>query len=157
MREGRRGETLELRLRPQLPRPGPNSRRPLRHCQPRTSHPRRASRARKPRRRRSAPPPAPLSPPRPGKPRPCRRQRPPFQFLVSRSCGDGTASAQVLRLPARLVRPAGHGARSCGSGAAGASQPVLQVSAWPGERVVESGSGVEIPCAVPPQASPLVR
>ena len=133
MREDSKRETLQLRLRPQLPRPGPQPRRPLRHCQPRTSHSRRASRARKPRHRRSALPPARLSPPRPGKPRPCRRQRPPFQFPASRSCGDGAASAPGLRLPARLVRLAGHGARSCGSGAAGASQPALQVSARQGE------------------------
>lgn len=65
------------------------------------------------------------------------------------SCGRGAPCAPRPGVPARLTRPAGHGAPSSGSRAAGGSQPARAVSARLGEGAVETGRGAEILLSLP--------
>lgn len=101
----------------------------------------------------AGPAPAALAPPlpslRPGFAGPAPAAGSALSPSSCQSCGRGAPCAPRPGVPARLTRPAGHGAPSSGSRAAGGSQPARAVSARLGEGAVETGRGAEILLSLP--------
>lgn len=155
----RRGRTLSSDTTPASPafiprRPGDWQRRPRPSSAGRARSPAHPARPR-PRLRssRAGPAPAALAPPlpslRPGVAGPAPAAGSALSPSSCQSCGRGAPCARRPGVPARLTRPAGHGAPSSGSRAAGGSQPARAVSARLGAGAVETGRGAEILLSLP--------